>query len=150
MYSNLGPGSDRIGKFVSFYSQFGSFHFCHKLTNSCSTLYLLVHYYKLEIVIFECQRYSWIKEEKLLKVWGASDCEVSSTFLENTGHFSIGTGAEIRPQNSLENLFVKGLLLSHLFSLQYLAAVTCAEFAPPSLLPEHGTVLGSYFSLLKF
>ena len=63
-----------------------------------STLYLFVHYYKQEIDIFECPRYSWIKEEKMLKVWGASDWEISSTFGENTGSFSIGTGVETWPQ----------------------------------------------------
>ena len=34
-----------------------------------STPYLLVHYYKPEIVIFECPRYSWIKEENYWKFW---------------------------------------------------------------------------------
>ena len=38
------------------------------------------------------------KREKLLKVLGVSDWEISSTFWENTGNFAIGTGAEIRPQ----------------------------------------------------
>ena len=42
--------------------------------------------------------YSLIKEEKLLKDWGASDWEISSTFWENIGTFSIGNGAEIWPQ----------------------------------------------------
>ena len=63
-----------------------------------STLYLFVHHYKPEIIVFECPRYSLIKEEKLLKVWGASDWEIASTFWENIGTFSIGNGAEIRPQ----------------------------------------------------
>ena len=67
-----------------------------------STLYLFVHYYKPEIPIFECPRYLWIKEDKLLKIVGASDWEILSTFWENTCLFSIGNGAEIRPQNSLE------------------------------------------------
>ena len=35
-------------------------------------------------------RYSSIKEEKLLKVWCASDLEISSTFWENTGPFPLG------------------------------------------------------------
>ena len=53
---------------------------------------------KPEIVIFECPWYSWIKEEKLLKIWDASDWEISFPFWENTGPFFIGNGAEIRPQ----------------------------------------------------
>ena len=60
--------------------------------------------------IFLCiaisQKYSFLnaqaihelKREKCLKVFGALDWEISSTFLENTLPFSIGTGAEIRPQ----------------------------------------------------
>ena len=42
--------------------------------------------------------YSLIKEENLLKVWGASGGEISSTFWENIGTFFIGNGAEIWPQ----------------------------------------------------
>ena len=53
---------------------------------------------KLEIVIFECPRYSWIKEEKLLKVWGAPDWEISSTFWEKTGHFPLGLGPKFGPK----------------------------------------------------
>ena len=41
--------------------------------------------------------YSLFKEEKILKVWGASDWEISSTFWENIDTFSIGNGAEIWP-----------------------------------------------------
>ena len=43
-----------------------------------STLYIFVHYYKLEIVIFKCPRYSWIKEEKLLKVRDVSYWKISA------------------------------------------------------------------------
>ena len=64
-------------------------------------IFLCIHY-KPEIVIFESSKYSCNKEEKLLKVWGASDWQISSTFWENIGTFSIGNGAEIRPKNSLE------------------------------------------------
>ena len=32
-----------------------------------------------------------------MKVWGASDWEISSTFWSNTGPFSLGTGAKILP-----------------------------------------------------
>ena len=60
-------------------------------------IFLCIHY-KAEIVIFECPRYLLIKEEKLLKVLGASDWEISSTFWENIGTVSIGNGAEFRPQ----------------------------------------------------
>ena len=49
-------------------------------------------------------RYSSIKEEKLLKIWCTSDLEISSTFWENTVHFYIGNGAEIRPpKTALKN-----------------------------------------------
>ena len=65
---------------------------------------LVVHYYKSEIVIFECPRYSRIKEEKLLKFWGASEWEISSTFWDNTGPFSTGAGTEVlRPKTALKN-----------------------------------------------
>ena len=41
VYINLGPGSGGIGKFF-FFSQFGSFHYCHQVTNSSSTWIYIV------------------------------------------------------------------------------------------------------------
>ena len=74
-------------------------------SNSCPTwIYIVsvVHYYKPEVVIFECPRYLWIKEEKILKVLGASDWEISSIFWKIRALFPLGIGSKFVPQNSLE------------------------------------------------
>ena len=80
----------RLGNLRHFYSiwefKLLSSTYKHLLCVDLHCIHLCNHY-KPEIVIFEFQRYSLIKEEKLLKVWGAFDWEISSTFWENIGPY---------------------------------------------------------------
>ena len=69
VYSNLGPGSCGIGEICVILVNLEVFTNVISLQTVApsqhgSTLYLFVHYYKSEIVIFECPRYSWIKDGK--------------------------------------------------------------------------------------
>ena len=96
-----------LGNLTSILRHFGSFHYLLVQTYK-QMLYmdLRLHCIVLCItIIFECQRYLWIKEEKLLKVWAVSSIlEVSSTFWENTGHFSIGNWARNSAPKTALNL----------------------------------------------
>ena len=97
-------GPDGLGKLRHF-SQFGNFHYCHQLRNSCPTwIYIVsfVYYVKPAIVIFECQGICELKRKNYWKFGVLQTGEFHLLFGKIQALFPLGMRPKFGPQNSLE------------------------------------------------